>query len=211
LPIDVPPAVAARALEELGVCFLFAPKYHAATARVAPIRRQLGVRTSFNLIGPLCNPASTPWQIMGVGDRAFQRKVAGALSLLGCEKAWVAHGEDGLDELSLETPTFIAEATPEGVREFVVTPEDFGLARAQCSHLRGGDADANARIVRAVLSGARTDAARDLVALNAAAALHVGLGLEYKAAAARALQAITDGSALNKFEALRLMYVEAQG
>jgi anthranilate phosphoribosyltransferase len=205
IAFDIPPELAVQSLRQLGLCFLFAPKYHPATARVAGIRKQLGIRTAFNLIGPLSNPALAPLQILGVSDGALQRKMAAALVRLGCEKAWVVHGLDGLDEISLETETRIFEVANGAVREFTLSPEDFGLRRGNCDSVRGGDATQNAVIATAVLDGSRRDVARDLVLLNASAALHLGLGLELKAAVALAEKAIDNGSAIDKLQRVRAL------
>lgn len=172
--VSVAPDVSERCLNELGICFMFAPLYHGATARVAGIRRQLGVQTTFNLLGPLTNPAGAPRQIIGVSNRDVIERIARALSMLGTERAWVVHGADGLDEITLANKTFVAEASDGKVRTFEITPEDFGVQRASLEGLAGGAVEENAATVRAVLEGQRRDTARSLVLLNAAAALHVG-------------------------------------
>src|SRR5882672_1485507 len=161
-------------LNEIGICFMFAPLYHGATARVASIRRELGIHTTFNLLGPLSNPAGAPRQVIGVWRRDLVEVLANVLAALGTERAWVVHGEDGLDEITLAGKTFVAEAHHGEVKTFEITPEGFGLFRGVLDHLRGGDAKANARIIRDVLSGERHDEARALVVANAAAALFVG-------------------------------------
>jgi anthranilate phosphoribosyltransferase len=153
---------------------MFAPLYHGATARVAGIRRQLGVQTTFNLLGPLTNPARAPRQIIGVWNRDLVEPMAHALSLLGTERAWVVHGADGLDEVTLADSTFVAEARDGEVRTFEIAPEEFGFERSGLDNLRGGDAAGNAAIIRDVLTGKRRDEARTLIVINAAAALHVG-------------------------------------
>ena len=170
------PALSEEALNEIGMCFMFAPLYHGATARVAGIRRQLGVHTTFNLLGPLSNPAGAPRQIIGVWRQDLVPKMAKALAALGTERAWVVHGEDGLDEITLTGKTFVAEAREGKVAEFCVEPSDFGLAATGIGHLRGGDIEANARIIRSVLDGSRKDEAQSLVLMTAAAALVVGDG-----------------------------------
>jgi anthranilate phosphoribosyltransferase len=168
------PALSEHALNEIGMCFMFAPLYHGATARVAAIRRQLGVHTTFNLLGPLSNPAGAPRQIIGVWRADLVEKMAQALAALGTERAWVVHGVDGLDEITLAGPTMIAEVRDGSVKTFDIKPEDFGFASGQLHHLRGGDAEANAAIIRSVLDGSRRDEARSLVLMTAAAALVVG-------------------------------------
>lgn len=172
--IEAVPRISESCLNEIGICFMFAPLYHGATARVASVRRELGIHTTFNLLGPLSNPAGAPRQIIGVWRNDLTERLASALSLLGTERAWVVHGEDGLDEITLAGRTTIAEAQAGTVRTFAVEPGDFGLSRASLDHLRGGDATANAQIIREVLSGRRRDEARSLVVANAAAALLVG-------------------------------------
>lgn len=168
------PEIACGCLNELGICFMFAPLYHGATARVASIRRELGVHTTFNLLGPLTNPAGAPRQIIGVWHESLVEPLARTLLALGTERAWVVHGADGLDEVTVSDETIVAEAHNGEVRTFAIAPEDFGLRRVTIEHLRGGDAVANARVIREVLSGERRDAARALVVANAAAALFVG-------------------------------------
>jgi anthranilate phosphoribosyltransferase len=168
------PELSERALGEIGMCFMFAPLYHSATARVAGIRRQLGVQTTFNLLGPLSNPAGAPRQIVGVWRKDLVNKMASALAALGTERAWVVHGEDGLDEITLAGKTFVAEAADGEVRSFEIAAKDFGLSTAELNHLRGGDPEANARIIQSVLDGSRKDEARSLIVMTAAAALVVG-------------------------------------
>ena len=202
--IDLAPDRVAGCFDEIGLCFMFAPLHHAATKRVAQVRRELGVRTIFNLLGPLTNPAGAPFQIAGVSDAAACEKVARALTRLGTRRAWVVRGADGLDEITLTDKTVIHEAGPGGVRRFELAPEDFGLRRASVETLRGGSAEENAHIIRAVLTGQRQDAARDLVVINAAAALYVaGASAALSSAAEMAAQIIETGAALQKLEALR--------
>jgi anthranilate phosphoribosyltransferase len=196
-------AVSAACLDAHGVCFMFAPLYHTATARVANVRRELGVHTTFNLLGPLTNPAGAPRQIIGVWHGTLVEKMARTLAALGTERAWVVHGEDGLDEVTVAGKTLVGEARDGEVRLFEIAPEDFDLPRATLDDLRGGDALENARIIRAVLAGERRDAARSLVVANAAAALYVGGAAEDTRAAARlASESIDNGVALEKLERL---------
>jgi anthranilate phosphoribosyltransferase len=172
--VSVDVSVSEACLNDLGICFMFAPLYHSATARVAGVRRQLGVHTTFNLLGPLTNPAGAPRQVIGVWDRALAEPMARTLTLLGTERAWVVHGADGLDEVTLADSTFVAEADKGELRTFEIKPEDFGLERCGLDNLRGCDAEGNAAIIRDVLTGKRRDEARRLVVINAATALHVG-------------------------------------
>ncbi|MGH9800517.1 MAG: anthranilate phosphoribosyltransferase, partial [Blastocatellia bacterium] len=171
--IDLPPQRVSEIFDEIGVCFMFAPLHHAATKRVAMVRRELGVRTIFNLLGPLTNPAGAPFQVIGVSSEPGCEKVAKALSRLGTRRAWVVRGEDGLDEITLAGKTIVHEATADGVRRFEIAPEDFGLRQSSLDDLRGGTAEENAATIRAVLSGERKDAARDLVLINAAASFYL--------------------------------------
>jgi len=197
------PSVSEKALEEIGICFMFAPLYHGATARVAGIRRQLGIHTTFNLLGPLSNPAGAPRQIVGVWRKDLAERLARVLVALGTEHAWVVHGEDGLDEITLSGSTQVAEARDGEVRTFAIGPRDFGFDVGALDHLRGGDPEANAAIVRAVLSGERRDEARALVIMNAAAALLLGdVGKDLDDSARRAEEAIDTGAALEKLERL---------
>jgi anthranilate phosphoribosyltransferase len=205
--VQVEATLSERYLNETGICFLFAPLYHRATARVADIRRQLGVHTTFNLLGPLTNPAGAPRQIIGVWHESLLEPVAHTLLALGTKHAWVVHGTDGLDEVTISGPTKVAEAADGRVRTFTVSPDDFGLPRCETlEELRGGNARANAELIRAILrgeNGARIEKARDLIVANAAAALFVG-GLEndFRKAAERAAESIHSGAALKKLETL---------
>ncbi len=200
-------AMAERSLNEHGICFLFAPLYHKATARVANIRRQLGVHTTFNLLGPLTNPAGAPRQLIGVWHQTLLEPLAHALVALATERAWIVHGEDGLDEVTTSGSTSVAEADGCSVRTFEVRPEDFGLARCDSlEQLRGGSARQNAALIRAVVrneESARVNSARDLIVANAAAALFVGgVETDLLQAARRAEESIRSGAALEKLETL---------
>ena len=197
------PLVSENALNEIGICFMFAPLYHGATARVAGIRRQLGIHTTFNLLGPLSNPAGAPRQIIGVWRPELAEKLAQVLSQLGTERAWVVHGEDGLDEITLAGKTHVAEAQDGSVKTFDIGPGDFGFQTGSLEHLRGGDAEANAGIVSAVLSGERKDEARALVIMNAAAALFLGgAAADLRDGAKMAANSIDSGAAQQKLELL---------
>ncbi len=201
--VAVAPEVTERCLDEIGICFMFAPLYHGATARVAGVRRELGVHTTFNLLGPLTNPAGAPRQLIGVWHPALVEPLARTLVALGSERAWVVHGCDGLDEVTLAGETLVAEASVGGVRTLQITPEDFGLHRAPLETLRGGDATANARVIRDVLTGERRDSARSLVVVNAAAALYVGgTADDLRHAAALATDSLDSGKAYEKLTQL---------
>lgn len=183
---------------------MFAPLHHAATKRVAMIRRELGVRTIFNLLGPLTNPAGAPFQVLGVSSEPGCEKVAKALARLGIRRAWVVRGEDGLDEITLAGKNIVHEATAEGVRRFEISPEDFGIQQSSLEALRGGTATENAVIVKNVLSGKRTDTARDLVLVNAAASLFVaGYTRSLSSAAGLVAETLDNGAAVAKLEALQ--------
>ena len=201
------PEVAKRCLDEHGICFMFAPLFHGATARVAHVRKELGMHTTFNLLGPLTNPARAPFQLVGVWHRSLLEPVARALQALGSQAAWVVHGSDGLDEITIAGETHVAAtATSKDLRRFTIEPKDFGLERASLEKLRGGSPAENATLIRAVLSGSRDDVlstARDLVVVNAAAALIIaGLTSDLVAAAALAKESIDSGRAAAKLEAL---------
>jgi anthranilate phosphoribosyltransferase len=201
--VNAPPEVSEQCLNEIDICFMFAPLYHGATARVAGIRRQLGIHTTFNLLGPLSNPAGAPRQIVGVWRRDLVEQMAKVLAASGTERAWVVHGEDGLDEITLATKTLVAEVKGGDVRSFEVEPKTFGLWRGSLEHLRGGDAEVNGGIIREVLSGERRDEARGLVVANAAAALFVGgMSSELLEAAKLAEESIDGGAARMKLEQL---------
>jgi len=201
--VTTSPQTSEKCLNEIGICFMFAPLYHQATARVAIVRRELGVHTTFNLLGPLTNPAGAPFQIIGVWHPALVELLARALVELGTQRAWIVHGEDGLDEITLAQSTIVAEAHNGSVRSFEIAPEDFGLERTPITHLRGGDAETNAAIICSVLDGSRRDEARALVVINAAAALFIGgIVNDLYSAARLAEQSIDEGLAHAKLEQL---------
>lgn len=196
-------SISEACLNDFGICFMFAPLYHSATARVVGVRRQLGVRTTFNLLGPLTNPAGAPRQLIGVWDRALVEPMAKALALLGTERTWVVHGRDGLDEITVADSTLVAEANRREVRTFEIAPEDFGLERCSLDNLRGCDAEGNAAIIRDVLTGKRRDEARSLVVINAAAALYVGgVAAKLREAVRLAEESIDNGQAIEKLNRL---------
>ena len=200
--IQATPAVVEHCLNDVGVAFLFAPTFHPAMKHAAQARKDLGVRTAFNLLGPLTNPARPARQIVGVPRPELTELLARSLSLLGSERAWVVHGADGLDELSTTGYTKVSESRGDSVQTFYVHPADFGLTKASPESLKGGDAAKNAGIVRAVLSG-ETGPQRDVVLLNAGAALFVaGHADTVKAGLAKAAAAIDNGSAQDVLEKL---------
>ena len=190
-----------RALDQAGIAFLFAPAYHGAMRHVGPVRAEIGFRTVFNLLGPLSNPAGARRQVMGVYDPRLLAPLAEVLGRLGAVRAWTVHGQ-GLDELTTTGATEVAEWRDGAVRRFQVTPEDAGLPRAEIAALRGGDADENADALSALLAG-RLSAYRDIVLLNAAAALMVADRAEsLRDGAVIAAAAIDDGRAAGALAAL---------
>ena len=197
------PEISERCLNQLGICFMFAPLYHGATARVAGVRRELGVQTTFNLLGPLTNPAGAPRQLIGVWHKALIEPLARVLIALGTEHAWVVHGSDGLDEVTLAGKTFVAEAREGKLKTFEIAPSDFGLDQAELGALLSSDAETSARTIRAALEGRGVMEARRLVVANAAAALFVGgLAADLASAARLAEESIDNGAALGKLEQL---------
>jgi anthranilate phosphoribosyltransferase len=171
--IEIPPERVAASIEETGFGFMFAPKHHRAMAHVVPVRKALAVRTIFNFLGPLTNPAGAKRQLMGVSDRGYQESIAEALVGLGTERALVVSGDDGVDEISITGPTRIIEVKDGGTEEQFVSPGDFGLESAELGDVVGGTPEENAAATRAVLEGEKGPR-RDLVVLNAAAAILVG-------------------------------------
>jgi len=200
--ITLPPARVAECLKEVGIAFLFAPAMHSAMKYVQPARRELRLRTVFNLLGPLTNPAHASAQVVGVYSDDLVEKLAEALSMLGLRRALVVHGSDGLDEITITGPTRIAEVRDGQVRTYEVTPEEFGFPRAPIDAISGGDAAGNAAIIREVLGGKKS-ARRDVVVLNAAAALVAsGRADHLGEATSTAAQSIDSGAAGAKLEAL---------
>jgi anthranilate phosphoribosyltransferase len=193
--IDVPFEITARCVKEAGVGFLWAPQHHPALKHWAPIRGELGIRTIFNLLGPICNPAGVKRQVVGVFSWHWVEPIAHVLNNLGCEHVWVVHGHDGLDELTTTGATDVAEVKDGKVTVFEVTPADAGLAPAKLSDLKGGDAKHNAAAIRDVLAGKKTPL-RDIAILNAAAALIVsGKAADLTEGATLAARAIDSGAA----------------
>lgn len=200
--ISLPTAVLAACLEEVGIVFLFAPAMHSAMKYVQPARRELRLRTIFNLLGPLTNPARASAQVVGVYSLDLVEKVAEALSMLGVHRALVVHGLDGLDEITITGPTRVAEVREGNVRTYEVTPEEFGIKRAALEELSGGDAAANAAIIREILGGKKSPR-RDIVLLNAAAALVAAGRADHLAdALPLAAQSVDSGAATAKLNAL---------
>jgi anthranilate phosphoribosyltransferase len=200
--VDLEPEQVGHCIDEIGFGFMFAPKHHAAMAHVIPARKALGVRTIFNFLGPLTNPAGANRQLLGVADRHYQETIAEALVSLGSVRALVVTAEDGLDELSLSTRTRVIEVADGGTAEWFAEPGQFGLAPAELDSVAGGEPAENAAATRAVLAG-EPGPKRDLVVLNAAAAIYVGgLAPDLEAGVARAAEAIDSGAAANVLERL---------
>jgi anthranilate phosphoribosyltransferase len=201
--IEVPPDVAGRALEEVGIAFLFAPLLHPAMREVMPVRKTLGVRTVFNVLGPLTNPAGARRQVMGVYAESLVEPIARVLAELGSEHALVVHGLDGLDEVTTTAATRVGEVRDGRVEVYEVTPERFGVARAELADLAGGNPEENARAMERVLGG-EPGALANVTALNAGAALYVGGAAEsWEAGVERAREVLASGAGMAKLEALR--------
>ncbi len=193
--IAATPAVVERTLHDAGIAFFFAPTFHPSMKHAGPVRKDLGIRTAFNLLGPLTNPAGASRQIVGVPRPELTELLARALMLLGSDRAWVVHGADGIDEISSTGHTKVSECRAGAVHTFYVHPADFGITKALPVDLKGGNASANAAIVSGVLDG-RKGAPRDVVLLNAGAALFVaGKVNDVRAGIARAAAAIDSGAA----------------
>jgi len=200
--INLHPAKVAACLEQVGIAFLFAPAMHSAMKYVQPARRELRLRTVFNLLGPLTNPAHASAQVVGVYSDELVEKVAEALSMLGLSRALVVHGSDGLDEITVTGPTRIAEVRNGNVKTYEVTPEQFGIQLSPIECLMGGDAAANAAIIRSVIAGEKSPK-RDVVLLNAAAALVAASRADSIAdALPLAANSLDSGAAARKLEAL---------
>jgi anthranilate phosphoribosyltransferase len=202
--ISLPPERAARVLEEIGLVFLFAPTYHPAMRHVGPTRKELGVPTMMNLLGPLLNPAGVRRQVVGVADRERAPLMAGALLRLGAEHALVVHAEIGMDEVSPRGPTLVWEVRSDRIETWTIEPSEHGLADDDLEALQGGGPAENAERVERLLSGERDPAARAAVLLNAAAALYVaGVAADYGEAVDRARAALESGAALRVLNRLR--------
>ncbi|KIH77114.1 anthranilate phosphoribosyltransferase [Geoalkalibacter ferrihydriticus] len=200
--LDVPAQVVEKCISEIGVGFLFAPALHGTMKRAIGPRREIGIRTIFNILGPLTNPAGANRQVLGVYRQDLVAPLAHVLANLGCRRGFIVHGEDGMDEVTLTGATFVAEIDGDLIREYRVTPEDFALQRCALSELQGGDAAVNARIVRAILAG-DPGPRRDIVLLNAAFALvAAGCASEMRQALDLARQAIDSGAALERLNGL---------
>ena len=191
--IDIAPAKSAELLREIGICFMFAQNYHIAMKYVAPVRRELGIRTVFNILGPLTNPAGAKMQLMGVYDEALVEPLAAVLAKLGVSKALVVHGSEGIDEVSLTAPTVTSQG--------IITPEQFGFERCRAEDLLGGEPAENAAILRGIFELKERGAKRDAAVLNAGVAMHVTGRYESMEQAVKAAEeAVDSGAALAKLE-----------
>src|SRR4249919_616096 len=200
--IDLAPASVGRCVKEAGIGFMFAPAHHPAMKNVGPTRVELATRTIFNLLGPLSNPAGVKRQMVGVFSRHWVQPLAQVLKNLGSESVWVVHGSDGLDEITLTGPSFVASLDNGKISTFEVTPEDAGLARVDGDALKGGDADANAVALQSVLNG-KPSAYRDVALLNAAAALIVaGLARDLREGVALGTRSLDSGAAAARLKHL---------
>ncbi len=200
--LDISPTHAGMCVEECGLGFLFAPNHHSAMRHVGKARAALGIRTLFNLLGPLSNPAGAKRQLIGVFDKKWAQPMAEALRDLGSTYVWIVHGEDGLDEITTTGKTFVTELKDNKITAFTISPEDFGIGRASLEDLRGGDREDNAESLAAVLNG-KTGPYRDIVLLNAAATLLVaGIAQDMKDGIARAAQSIDSGKAFDALQDL---------
>ena len=198
--INISPEKSAELLKNIGLCFMFAQNYHIAMKFVAPIRRELAIRTVFNIIGPLTNPAGAKMELMGVYDRNLVEPLAQVMCNLGVKSAMVVHGEDGLDEISLSAPTFVCEVKDGWVRSYTITPEQFGFERCKKEDLLGGTPPENAEILRALLRGEK-GAKRNAAILNAAAAMFITGKFESIEAAVKIADEVVDnGKAIAKLE-----------
>jgi anthranilate phosphoribosyltransferase len=192
--IDLEPDAVAQCIEELGFGFMFAPAHHQATRHVVPVRRALGVRTIFNFLGPLTNPAGATRQVIGVSDPGYLETMAGALALLGTHHALLFSSEDGLDELSVSAATIVVEVTGDQLRSYAITPEEVSLGRSSPDAVPGGDPVANSETLRAIFGG-EPGPARDLAVLNAGAAIYVGGCAPTLAEGVRAAESAVDSGA----------------
>jgi anthranilate phosphoribosyltransferase len=201
--ISLPPEGVARCIADAGIGFLFAPAFHPAMKFAGVPRRELGVRTIFNLLGPLTNPAAPRFQLLGVSNEGLLDLMAGALDRLGVEHALVVHSADGLDEISLSGPTSVREIVGGTIRTYEVTPDDFGVPRADADAVKGGDVETNARILSDILAGQRS-AARDAAVINAAAALYASeRARDLRDGARMAERALDSGAARATLDRLR--------
>ncbi len=200
--VDLGPEGVERCIRDVGIGFMFAPTFHPAMRYAGPPRREIGIRTVFNILGPLTNPAGARSQVLGVADGSLGEKMATVLLRLGCQHALVVHGEDGLDEISIAAPSQIWELKDGNIYNFTVTPEDLGLSRASASDVQGQSIEDNLAAMNGVLSGEKGPA-RDIVLLNASAALAAGNAVDnLKQGIMAASESIDSGKAMSRLRAL---------
>lgn len=193
-----------KVLNETGICFMFAPVYHSSMKYAAPVRKELGVRTVFNILGPLSNPAAATMQLLGVYDKELAGTMARVLSNLGVTRGVAVCGEDGLDEITLTGETDVHEIRFGEITSYTITPEQFGLTRCPLADLIGGTPEENAQITMDILTGKETGAKRDVVLMNAGMALYLGIdGITLEEGVAKAKELIESGAALKKYEEFR--------
>lgn len=198
--IDLEPAKSEQLLKDINICFLFAQKYHTAMRFVGPVRKDMGVRTLFNILGPLANPAGASMQLLGVYSADLVEPLARVLRNLGVKKAMVVYGEDSIDEISLSAPTKVCEFKGDEFKTYEITPEQFGFARCRKEELVGGEPEENARIAMEILKGAK-GAKRDAVLLNAGAAIHIASDdLTLEQGIEKAKEILDNGKALEQLE-----------
>lgn len=199
--ISIPPEKSAQLLKDISICFLFAQNYHVAMKYVAPIRKELGIRTVFNILGPLSNPAGANMELMGVYDESLVEPLAQVMAKLGVSRGMVVYGKDSLDEISMCAPTAVCEIKDGWFQSYELTPEQFGYERCDKSQLTGGSPQENAEITKAILEGREKGAKRHAVCLNAGAALYItGKAETIEQGVRMAESLIDDGSALRKLE-----------
>ena len=200
MDITIPPEKSTQLLEKIGICFLFAQNYHIAMKYVAPVRKELGIRTVFNILGPLSNPAGANMQLLGVYEEELVEPMAHVLSQLGVKNAMVVYGTDGLDEISMSAPTSVCEVRNGSFRKYVIEPEQFGMKKCRKEELTGGTPEENAKITRAILSGEKGPKT-DAVILNSAAALYVAdPDLTMEEAVKKVKEVIDSGKASEQLE-----------
>ena len=209
VPIDIPADRQATVLRDAGIAFLFAPTHHPAMKHAGPVRRELGVRTIFNVLGPLANPARATHQLLGTYDDGLRRVMAETLRALGTRRAWIVRGEDGADEVSPSGPTRVTELDGDSIGERIVTPEDFGLSPVGAHTVAGADSGANAKAIEAILRG-EPHPARNAVVLNAAAAAVVARGGDPRDAAAQVAEVLASGRAFATLERWRAAAARAR-
>ena len=197
--ITIEPEKSAEVLKKIGICFLFAQNDHLSMKYVAPVRKELAIRTIFNILGPLTNPAGANLELMGVYDEKLVEPLARVLANLGVKSAMVVYGQDGLDEISMSAPTTVCEVRDGNYESYVITPEQFGFERCKKEDLAGGTPEENAKIARRILEGEKGPK-RDAVVLNSAAAIHIAKGISMEEAVKEAKEIIDSGKALKQLE-----------